>query len=362
MYTNKMAALAGAIAFINQVAALNINRREDKLENKQNVVWETVYETVYVNEDASAAGARPNDAGKVADVVVVPAQAPKTEPPPVQKNQAPAPSSKASFKPDTPTGGGSTGVSSKRPNFSGKRGLAYNDPLLANLVGSSCKKGACGWAYNWDQKPETLDPRYDFIPMLWGRGPHDANNDFFDSWHSSASKAVANGAKALLSFNEPDNKNQANMSPAEAAKHHVQYMNPFSGQALIGAPAITNSNLPGEGLGWLESWVQECKTQHCKYDMCTLHWYDHPSAFDKLFETLEKVHKICNDKPVWLTEFAPVEATAEQTVEFLSQAIPKLESLDYLDAYAYFMVGTNSLQLLSSNSALSDIGAKYVSL
>ncbi|GAB0135998.1 hypothetical protein EsDP_00004316 [Epichloe bromicola] len=362
-----MAALAGAVAVIDQVAALNINRREHKLEKKENpVVWETVEETVYVYGNAPATGSRPAGGDKVADVVVNPTP-PKNEVHPVQKDQAPAPikpatTKPATSKPATPPGTGSTGVSSKRPGFSGKRGLAYNDPRLANLVGSSCKSGACGWATNWGQSEVGLSPNRAFIPMLWGKGPHNGNNDFFDSWHSNARKAVANGAKALLSFNEPDNKGQANMSPAEAAKHHVEYMNPYAGQTLIGSPSITNSNLQGEGLDWLKSWVQECKSQHCEYHYCATHWYDHASAINTLFEHIKQVHDICDGKPVWLTEFAPIEATTAQTEEFLSQAIPKLESIDHLDAYAYFMVGSGANQLLSSDSALSPIGNKYVSL
>lgn len=361
MYTNKIAALAGAVAFINHVAALNINRREHKLEKKEDVI---VWKTVYVNEDGSKHdGPPPTGAAKFADVVVSTTQAPKNEPPPVQKDQAPVPAiSKPSVKPATPAGTGSTVVSSKKPGFSGKRGIAYNDPRLANLVGSSCKKSSCGWAYNWGQVPGDLDSKIDFVPMLWGPGPHNENTQFFDSWSSSASKAVANGAKALLSFNEPDNKGQASMTPGEAAKYQVKYMNPYHGKTLIGAPAVTNSNNKGEGLEWLESFVQECKTQNCAIDFVVLHWYDRLSASATLLETIEKAHKISDGKPVWLTEFALVDATPAQTAEFLGDVIPKLEALEYLDAYAYFMAGADTNQLLSSESALSRIGAKYVSL
>ncbi|KAK2600108.1 hypothetical protein QQS21_005194 [Conoideocrella luteorostrata] len=365
MYTNKIAALAGAVAIIDQAAALNIHRHEQKLQKKQDaVVWETVVETVWVTEGAPAPKSTvfADNAGTVTSVVVVPTQQPKIEPPPValptvEKPPAPAPTSLVtSVKPATPTStvasnnGGSSGT-----GFSGKRGLAYNEPTLANLVGSSCKSGVCGWAYNWGQTPGALDSKYSFVPMLWGAKG-------FDTWAASADKAISNGAKALFSFNEPDNKGQANMQPSDAATLHVKHMNSYSGKALIGAPSVSNSNLQGEGLEWLQSWVQECEGKGCKYDFCNVHWYSPVSAIDTLFDHIEKAHKICGGKPVWLTEFAPVEANDAQTADFLSKAIPRLESLDYLHAYSYFMVSAEPNRLLSSLSSLSAVGNKYVSI
>ncbi|KAG6025025.1 hypothetical protein E4U41_001623 [Claviceps citrina] len=152
------------------------------------------------------------------------------------------------------------------------------------------------------------------------------------------------------------------MSPPTAAALHVQHMNPFADKALIGSPAVSNSNIQGEGLDWLKSWVQECKSKGCQYHFCNVHWYSPVEAIDTLFSHIEQAHKICDGKPIWLTEFAPVQANAAQTTEFLSKAIPRLEATDYLHAYSYFMVGYDNLQLLSSASTLSSIGNKYVSL
>lgn len=363
MYTNKIAALAGVVAVIDQAAALNIFRQKHQLEKKQEVVWNTVVETIYVTAGATEPTTTAYvDSGKITTTVVlaVPTQNPKVELPLTQK--ARSPTTIATSLKTSPTGGSSLGGSSKGPGFSGKRGLAYEDPVLANLVGSSCKKGVCGWAYNWGQNPGSLDSQYSFVPTLWGRKSPDSQVDFFATWSSSASKAISNGAKALFSFNEPDNKSQANMSPADAAKFHVQQMNPFSGKALVGAPSVSNSNLAGEGLQWLKSWVSQCKSQGCKYDFCNVHWYSPVNAIDTLFDHIEQAHKICDGKPVWLTEFAPIGATPAQTADFLAKAVPRLDSLDYLHAYSYFMVGSKDLQLLASSSSLSTIGTKYVSL
>ncbi|KAG6109504.1 hypothetical protein E4U13_005801 [Claviceps humidiphila] len=388
MFVNKTAALVGAVAVIGQAAALNIHRQEHghlhQLEKKQDaVVWETVWDTVYVTGKSPAAQNTPaavaaTNVQPYTPAVVTPM--PPTKPNKASNNHIAAPTDASAS--DSASGSGSNSgsgsisgsisgsssgsgsvSSSKGPGFSGKRGLAYNDASLANLVGSSAQKGVCGWAYNWGQTPGNLDSQYSFVPTLWGRGPNNQNTAFLDSWPSSASKAVANGAKALFSFNEPDNKGQSNLDPSTAAGLHVEYMNPYSGKTLIASPSVSNSNIQGEGLDWLKSWVQQCKSKGCKYDFCNVHWYSPVSLTQSLFDHLEQAHKICDGKPVWLTEFAPVDASDAQTADFLTQVIPKLEALDYLHAYSYFMVGHNTnLQLLSSPSSLSKIGAKYVQI
>ncbi|KAG6223489.1 hypothetical protein E4U25_000251 [Claviceps purpurea] len=380
MFVNKTAALVGAVAVIGQTAALNIHRQEHghlhQLEKKQDaVVWETIWDTVYVTGNSPAAQNTPAAVAATNVKPYIPAvvtPTPPTKPNKASDNHLAAPTGDSGSGSSSGSGSGSGSgsssgsgsvSSSKGPGFSGKRGLAYNDATLANLVGSSAKKGVCGWAYNWGQYPGNLDSQYSFIPTLWGRGPNNQNTAFLDSWPSSASKAVANGAKALFSFNEPDNKGQSNLDPSTAAGLHVEYMNPYSGKTLIASPSVSNSNIQGEGLDWLKGWVQQCMSKGCKYDFCNVHWYSPVSQTQSLFDHLEQAHKICDGKPVWLTEFAPVDASDAQTADFLTQVIPKLEALDYLHAYSYFMVGHNTnLQLLSSPSSLSKIGAKYVQI
>lgn len=358
MYSNKIAVLVGAIAAIEQASALNLHRHEHKLQKKDEaVVWETIYETVFVTEGAPAPQVTVHvNANTVTSqqVVVVPTPQPKVEPPVVQA-LAPAPTTSlvTSVKPaptSAPTGSGNSGNTSG-PGFSHKRGLAYTDGTLANLFGSS--SSGCGWGYNWGQTAGGLDSKYSFVPTLWGN-----KDDFLSTWDSNVNTALSSGSKALFSFNEPDNKGQSNMSPDQAASMFVKYMNPYSGKALIGAPSVTNSNLAGEGLDWLTSFVSSCQSAGCKYDFCNVHWYSPVSQYDDLFAHIEKAHKICG-KPIWLTEFAPIDGSTSDVNAFVSKAIPQLDSLDYLTAYSYFMVRADSL--MSSATSLSPVGQAYAS-
>ncbi|KID75887.1 Alkali-sensitive linkage protein 1 [Metarhizium brunneum] len=372
MYTNKISALLGAIAAIEQASALSLHRHGHKLQKKQDVVdWVTVFTTVYVTEGAPAPEptVQTNDGIVTSQhVVVTPtpkidapanfqallsssAPAPAPSPTSLVTQVKPAPSSVSQVKPAPSSGSGDGSGSSTGAPFSGKRGLAYNDPNLANLFGKECKSGACGWAYNWGDSPGSLDNSYSYIPMLWGN-----KMDFFDRWGTSCSKA--NGAKAVFSFNEPDNVGQADMSAADAATNHVKYMNPCDGKALVGAPAITNSNVPGEGRDWLKQFVSECETKGCKYDFCNVHWYSPAAQLDQFFEHIEEAHVICGKKPIFVTEFAPTGSDSEID-DFMTKAIPKLDSLDYVYGYSYFMIQPNSL--LSSATSLSSVGKIFAS-
>lgn len=250
--------------------------------------------------------------------------------------------------------------SSSSAGLSHKRGMAYNDAALANTFGSSCPN--CGWGYGWSAYSQSagsteLDSTYNFIPLL-----HGDDAMYTNDWATAAAAAIKSGSKALFSFNEPDIPSQAGMTPAVAASAHVIHMNPFAGQAKIGAPSVSNSGQSGQGLDWLSSWIDACEAldEQCHYDFCNIHWYAQVAYVDTLFTQLEAAHKLCG-KPIWLTEFAPELGTATdaETAAFLEEVIPKLEALDYVEAYSYWMVATDNL--MTSATSLSTYGQVYAS-
>lgn len=231
-----------------------------------------------------------------------------------------------------------------------KRGIAYNQLAMAQTLGGECPN--CGWMYNWDSSAGGTINNVNYVPMLWSTAAIHTNN-----WQANAESAISQGSKALFSFNEPDNAGQANLSPSDAAAGHIQYLNQFSGQTLIGAPSVTNSGTPGQGLDWLQQWITACNSQGgCKYDFCNVHWYSGAQYADTLFTHIENAYKLCN-KPIWLTEFAPTGASDADTTAFLTSVLPQLESTSYLQAYSYFMAGPDSL--LDNSGALSSFGQTY---
>ncbi|KAH6610165.1 glycoside hydrolase [Trichoderma cornu-damae] len=268
---------------------------------------------------------------------------PSSQPPPPSTTSEAAPSSTPTQASEAPLTGSL---------FSSKRGMAYNDGNLANTFGAA--SGKMGWAYNWGFWPSGLDTsRYSYIPTLWGPAP--VHSDGFDA---QASALIASGSKAIFSFNEPDIASQANLSPAAAAASHAQFLNKYAGKALIGAPSVSNSGANLQGLSWLQAFVNACNSQAggCAYDFCNVHWYSGAQYIDTLFTHLDNAHKICGGKPIFLTEFAPSGSDADIS-NFLKTALPKLDALDYLMGYSYFMVATGSL--MSSTTTLSSYGQIY---
>ncbi|KAM0564524.1 hypothetical protein ACHAPJ_000738 [Fusarium lateritium] len=258
---------------------------------------------------------------------------------------------KSSSKPKVSSSSGSSS-SGGSVGFSHKRGLCYNDVDLANTFAKDCAN--CGWAYNWDSDSYGIEG-LNFIPTLWS---DDA--DHLSRFPANCEKSLAAGAKAIFSFNEPDNGGQAHMTPADAAKAHAKHLNDYKGKALISAPSVSNSGLAMEGIEWLENWVSECKNLDggCVYDFCSVHWYSEVEYGETLFDHLEKAHKTCGGKPVWLTEFAP-KGSDEAIAAWLKETIPRLEELSYLDAYSYWMVSEGIL--MENKSKLSSYGEVYAS-
>lgn len=186
--------------------------------------------------------------------------------------------------------------------------------------------------------------------MLWG-----LSTSFTSSWASAAKSAIASGSTHLLAFNEPDLSAQSNISPADAAVGYRTYMEPFAGQAKLGAPAVTNGGSPA-GLTWLGSFLDACSD--CTIDFVPIHWYDSATNFGYFVSYIEEAYVASGNRTLWITEFGASGSDAEQVL-FLQAVMPWLDSLDYVERYAYFGCFDNSL--LESGDTLSAVGSSFTS-
>ncbi|KAJ9165037.1 hypothetical protein NKR19_g824 [Coniochaeta hoffmannii] len=257
--------------------------------------------------------------------VDTPVAAPTTEAP-----AAPAPTTAQAA---TSAASSSPAVSAPASSSGKKRMLAYNDPnLLSGFLGDNSRVGV---KYNWGQVDDsTSQANIPFAPMLWS--PTHAG-----SWDENVNKAIANGAAALLSFNECDNAGQANMDPVSAAEAHIKYMNPYAGKGVpISTPAITNSNNAGEGIDWLKQFIKACDGR-CHFDFAACHWYNNNND---LLDHLKKVHEAAGGLPVWLTEFAPIGSLDAKS--FMAEVTHELDTnseYDFVQHYAWFFVADGHL-------------------
>ena len=179
------------------------------------------------------------------------------------------------------------------------------------------------------------------------------------SFAAAASSAIASGSKHVLSFNEPDLSTQSNIDPATAAKNHIQYLNPFSGQAQIGSPAVTNGagSSPPMGTTWLSEFFTACNGE-CKVDFVAFHWYADASNFAYFQQQVQDVISTAQANgvsKVWLTEFGATGSDADVS-SFLSQAMEYLDGQEAVERYAYFMASDG---ILLSGNGLSALGELY---
>ncbi|MCJ1248456.1 hypothetical protein MMC30_005674 [Trapelia coarctata] len=242
-----------------------------------------------------------------------------------------------------------------------KRGLVYNTASLCAPLESSA---AISWAYNWGSSSDGLSKSLEYVPMLWGLGGQQ------DNFVANTKTAIANGAKYIMAFNEPDMVHKyggSEINPSDAAAAYKQYMQQFAGKAQLGAPAVTNANQSGPnfmGVPWLKEFTKQCNGG-CQVDFYPLHWYGwangSPKDQAKAFQDYILAAKAAlGGKPVWVTEFSalPLE---DQTVNsaFMDIVLPWLDSLaSGVDRYSYFMVSDGSLV---QGGGLTAMGKAYLS-
>ncbi|KAF7868589.1 hypothetical protein EAF04_005120 [Stromatinia cepivora] len=239
-------------------------------------------------------------------------------------------------------------VPSSSSSSGGKRGVAYNTADYVKQFSGSSK---VAWAYNWGSTSDGLSASgIEYVPLLWGM-----KSTFTSAWSAAASSAIASGSKHLMSFNEPDLSTQANLGYADAAAGYKTYMQPFAGQAKLGAPAVTNGASP-MGLTWLKSFLSSCSD--CTIDFICIHWYDSASNIDYFKSYVQDAYTAGGNRPLWITEFQ-ASGTTDQQNAFMEEVLPWLDASHMVDRYAWFMANTAAGGLMSSGSALSTLGNTF---
>ncbi|KAJ5762451.1 uncharacterized protein N7511_005833 [Penicillium nucicola] len=237
--------------------------------------------------------------------------------------------------------------------ISSKRGAAYNDISTVSVLTSS---NTVSWAYNWGAYLSgSLPTDVEFVPMLWGASG-------FAGWATAIETILSSGSNYILGFNEPDMASQANMSPTDAASYYQTYITPYSGQAKLITPATSSSTTTGQGLDWMNSFLDSCSS--CGITGMAVHWYG-TTADEFISFVTEAISTASNHNlsEVWITEFAlaaDASGTSDlaTTTAFLNEVVPWLDAQTAVTRYSYFMCAEN---YLLSNSALNEAGVAYTS-
>ena len=265
-------------------------------------------------------------------------------------------------------GAGESGMEMSPLSKSLKRGIAYNLTSVRDLEALAT---GISWWYNWSpQYDSNVSSVYrelgvDWIPMTWNGNNPEEIRAFLNN-HPEV--------RYLLTYNEPNFQDQANMTPAYAAslwptfeqiaeEYDLELVGPalnYCGHCVVvnGAPLESNYTI------WMDMFLDEFRTQFGRephMDYTALHWYDY-GLEDQVNEIVMRY-----GKPVWLTEFALWRhedwATDDLERQWLIDMVAFLEAHPMVHRYAWF-TGRRpdfpKINLLAEDGVLTPLGEAYV--
>jgi hypothetical protein len=217
------------------------------------------------------------------------------------------------------------------------------------------------WWYNWSLRSDEgvsdvyEDLGVEYVPMVWGEpgNPDDIADD------------IPDGVRFLLGFNEPNFFEQADMSAQRAAElwPQVEQIADQLGLTLV-SPAV---NYCGGGchdtdpFNYLDDFFAAC--QGCRVDHIAIHIYTGCNA-DWLIDHVES-YKERFSQPIWLTEFACTDGSAEDQIQFMRDSVEYLENEPRIYRYSWFAYNAGSIQhaeLLSGDGQLTALGQAYIDM
>ncbi len=248
---------------------------------------------------------------------------------------------------------------------SAKRGVAFSFTQITDLPLLS---PYISWDYNWGNTPTDEAAMWfdtnemDYCPMCWN-GNYSADN-------IRAFVAAHPKTKYLLAFNEPNLKDQASMTPAQAAALWAPVVALAKELNLkLVSPAMNYGTLAGysDPIKWLDEFFAQPGVSIDDIYAISIHCYmASASGLQGFVERFEKY-----DKPIWLTEFCawdPVPGSVNTQMDYMCAALNYLESHPSVERYAWFTPRTSGkvdsapyMQLLTHDypAELTDLGKMY---
>lgn len=219
-----------------------------------------------------------------------------------------------------------------------------------------------GWHYNWTAKWQGKKIKdTPFVPMVF------SSNKWVAPSRKELNVAKSKGeANPLLGFNEPDGKEQANMSVQAALDLWPELEKT---NRRLGSPVTVHGDNE-----WMMDFMKGAEDKGYRVDFVCVHWYGQNDPA-KFIEKLEAIHELY-DKPIWITEFAIADWSAKdrkdneqspkEVLRFMKAVLPKLERLDFVERYAWFHAAPDHPKLGSSalfdeKGELTELGEFYSS-
>ncbi|KAI0786318.1 glycosyl hydrolase catalytic core-domain-containing protein [Abortiporus biennis] len=227
-------------------------------------------------------------------------------------------------------------------------------------MGQFLKTGKVQWYYTWSPSPVNSD--LEFVLMLWGSAQ-------ISQWQSTIQRTIqTHHVTHILGFNEPQQSDQSNITPNDAALIWKQQIEPLKAQEIyLGSPAPSSAP---SGRQWLLDFLAACQGE-CTVDFIALHWYDiNSTAF---IQYLEDFHDTFQ-RPLWVTEWAcqnynqvDQQCSLQDSIDFMNATQAFMDATDWVERYAWFgamkdMRGVNQDDaLIDTHGNIDTLGNQYIS-
>ena len=243
-----------------------------------------------------------------------------------------------------------------------KKGVAFNLGYESSWQERFVKLNP-SWHYSWNWEYKDNYPSgVEFVPMIWGMGG--LTQEKIDYLNNLASEGTI---KNVLTFNEPDLGDQADMTVDEA----VALWPLLETLSVPISSPVTSAPLND----WMRTFMNEAVADNLRIDFVAIHIYhkNTPSNFIALVEEVYQTY----GKPIWITEFAvrdtnattstPNKYSEAYVLSFMDEVLNSLDQLDYVKRYSWFDPNSNNpkyprlatADLISETNVLTALGDFY---
>jgi hypothetical protein len=225
-------------------------------------------------------------------------------------------------------------------------------PTKKGVAGGIYQNLNVGWYYDWSiSHKSTLDLEY--VPIKQGR-----------DWPGLASQDwQALGSTTLLGYNEPNHKDQANMTVAAALAGWPALM---STGLRLGSPAVAD-----DGLNWLYDFIEKADKANLRVDFVAVHYYrayenpaDPRGAADQFYRFIKEIHQRTH-RNVWITEFnnganwTKHTPTYQQERSTIAAMLRMLDQTPFVERYAIYNWVEDVRMMQRKDGSLTGAGEVY---
>ena len=258
-----------------------------------------------------------------------------------------------------------------------------NKPDSAPTEVSTAKRGVCqstnssdfaprlvqlkaNWYYTWGLEPSQEVDGVEFVPMFWG-----ANNVTADNCRKVNELFEQGKIYYVLGFNEPDLKEESNLSVAAALEKWEFLCNNLDPRIKLVSPAPSYPTRT-----WLDDFMAGVKEKGLRCDYVAVHMYAGIGTTNYQSVIKDVYNKY--GKKVWITEFAPRDDNAKNAgynsytiSRVLSQMqvlLPAYEQMNEVFRYSWFgcasstMIGLITSRFFGDDGNITDLGTYYAGL